>query len=161
MEVFRKFIEFGPGSHPLLGTPSPPSSRVNILQVFLTTTSLIAIVTVIFCGGATQPLLKALHIPVSLKHLQLMMISANLQVGVGQPGEEGGGHGGEEGGAPQVLEGNGGEPRSLETGVGQVPKSRSSLARGWGRLDRNFLKPLLTNCPPSLQVLTLTQISML
>ena len=37
-----------------------------MLQVFLTTTSLIAIVTVIFCGGATQPLLKALHIPVGL-----------------------------------------------------------------------------------------------
>ena len=132
-----------------------------MLQVFLTTTSLIAIVTVIFCGGATQPLLKALHIPVSLKHLQLMMISANLQVGVGQPGEpgeEGGGHGGEEGGAPQqVLDGNDGEPRSLETGVGQVPKSRSSLARGWGRLDRNLLKPLLTNCPPSLQVSNLEQ----
>ena len=85
-----------------------------------------------------------------------MGISVNLQVGVGQPGEpgeEGGGHGGEEGGAAQqVLDGNDGEPRSLETGVGQVPKSRSSLARGWGRLDRNLLKPLLTNCPPSLQV---------
>ena len=85
-----------------------------------------------------------------------MGMSANLQVGVGQPGEpgeEGGGHGGEEGGAAQqVLDGNDGEPRSLETGVGQVPKSRSSLARGWGRLDRNLLKPLLTNCPPSLQV---------
>lgn len=84
-----------------------------------------------------------------------MGISANLQVGVGQPGEPGeeGGHGGEEGGAAQqVLDGNDGEPRSLETGVGQVSKSRSSLARGWGRLDRNLLKPLLTNCPPSLQV---------
>ena len=83
-----------------------------------------------------------------------MVISANLQVGVGRPGEpgEGGGQGGEEGGAPQVLDSNGGEPDSLEAGVGQIPKSRSSLARGWGRLDRNLLKPLLTNCPPSLQV---------
>ena len=51
----------------LLGkTPCSSCSRVNMLQVFLTTTSLIAIVTVIFCGGATQPLLKALHIPVGL-----------------------------------------------------------------------------------------------
>ena len=39
--------------------------KLHVPQVFLTTTSLIAIVTVIFCGGATQPLLKALHIPVS------------------------------------------------------------------------------------------------
>ena len=126
----------------------------NMLQVFLTTTSLIAIVTVIFCGGATQPLLKALHIPVSQNISNSDGFSANLQVGVGQPGEpeeEGGGHGGEEGGAPQQLVDE--EPRSLETGgVGQVPKSRSSLARGWGRLDRNLLKPLLTICPPSLQV---------
>ena len=70
-------------------------------------------------------------------------------MGVGQPGEDVG-DGGEEGGAPQ------GEPHSLEGGVGQTPKSRSSLARGWGRLDRKLLKPLLTNCPPSLQVIPLT-----
>ena len=75
----------------------------------------------------------------------------------GEPGEDGGHHNGEEGGAPQVLDSNGGgEPHSLEGGVGQTPKSRSSLARGWGRLDRKLLKPLLTNCPPSLQVILLT-----
>ena len=75
-------------------------------------------------------------------------------MGVGQPGEEVEevGHGGDEDGAADVLDGNHGEPRSLEAGAGRAPQTRSSLARGWGKLDRNLLKPLLTICPPSLQV---------
>ena len=77
-------------------------------------------------------------------------------MGVGQPGEEveDVGRGGDEDGAADDLEGNHGEPRSLEAGAGRAPQTRSSLARGWGKLDRNLLKPLLTICPPSLQVKT-------
>ena len=83
-----------------------------------------------------------------------------FQVGVGrarEPGEAGSARGG------AVQQVNDGEFHSLEagdgdlgggqgSGQGQDVQRRSTLARGWGKLDRRLLKPLLTICPPSLQV---------
>ena len=92
-----------------------------------------------------------------------------FQVGVGrprEPGEAGRARGGD--GAGPVQQVNDGEFHSLEAGDGdlgggqgggqdvgqdQDVQRRSTLARGWGKLDRRLLKPLLTICPPSLQVL--------
>ena len=89
-------------------------------------------------------------------------------MGVGrprEPGEAGSARDGDGGGAVQQV--NDGEFHSLEAGdgdlggrrgggqgggQGQDVQRRSTLARGWGKLDRRLLKPLLTICPPSLQV---------
>ena len=87
-----------------------------------------------------------------------------FQVGVGrprEPGEASSARDGDGGGAVQQV--NDGEFHSLEAGdgdlgggqgggQGQDVQRRSTLARGWGKLDRRLLKPLLTICPPSLQV---------
>ena len=89
-----------------------------------------------------------------------------FQVGVGrprEPGEAGSARDGD-GGGGAVQQVNDGEFHSLEAGdgglgggqgggQGQDVQRRSTLARGWGKLDRRLLKPLLTICPPSLQVL--------
>ena len=94
-------------------------------QMFLTTTSLISIITVIFCGGLTDPLLSLLKIPTGVPdQLTIDPSSASCQAGDTRPST-----------ASQAPSG-----------------AKSALARGWKRLDAAFLKPLLTNSQPTLQV---------
>jgi len=97
-------------------------------QMFLTTTSLISIITVIFCGGLTDPLLSLLKIPTGVPD-QFTIDPASAASG--QLGDQ-----------------------TPSTTTSQRPKSggaKSALARGWKSLDAAFLKPLLTNSQPTLQ----------
>ena len=98
-------------------------------QMFLTTTSLISIITVIFCGGLTDPLLSLLKIPTGVPD-QFTIDPASAASG-------------------QL------EDQTPSTTTSQAPKSggaKSALARSWKSLDAAFLKPLLTNSQPTLQV---------
>jgi len=103
-------------------------------QIILTTTSMIAILTVIFCGGLTSPLLGLLKIP------------------VGVTTEDGGRGGGAVGGrGEEGREGDGTDSDNVESQAdnGQV-LTKSYLARSWKSLDGMLMKPLLTNCQPTL-----------
>jgi len=93
-------------------------------QMFLTTTSLITIVTVIFCGGLTAPLLTLLKIPVGVPDSFAVEPSSC-------PGTD--------------------EEQTPSTTTSTVPRTKSALARGWKRVDSLLLKPLLTNSQPTLE----------
>jgi len=90
-------------------------------QMFLTTTSLISIFTVIFCGGMTSPLLGVLKIP----------------TGVPDSFVE----------DPESCQ----EEDHTPSSTIQTPRAKSALARGWKKLDSVLMKPLLTNSQPTLQ----------
>ena len=96
-------------------------------QMFLTTTSLITIITVIFCGGLTAPLLTLLRIPTGVPDQFTINTECRDQ-----------------------------DPQTPSTTTSTTPAAglgaKSALARGWKRLDATFLKPLLTNSQPTLQV---------
>eukprot|EP00090_Calanus_glacialis_P002103 TRINITY_DN11580_c0_g1_i1.p1 TRINITY_DN11580_c0_g1~~TRINITY_DN11580_c0_g1_i1.p1 ORF type:complete len:614 (+),score=151.22 TRINITY_DN11580_c0_g1_i1:384-2225(+) len=90
-------------------------------QMFLTTTSLISIFTVIFCGGMTSPLLGVLKIPTGVPDAFVEDIeSCN-------------------------------EDDCTPSSTVATPRAKSALARGWKRLDSVLMKPLLTNSQPTLQ----------
>jgi len=92
-------------------------------QMFLTTTSLIALVTTVFCGGMTTPLLNWLDIPVGVNH-DLADDTTEAESCLDDE-------------LPQIVnEGN--------------RKYRSCLARYWKTLDSNLIQPLLTNSQPTL-----------
>ena len=101
-------------------------------QMFLTTTSLISIITVIFCGGLTAPLLTLLRIPTGVPD-QFTIDTDN-----------GGG------------DNNGDDQTPSTTTSTTPPRAKSALARGWKRIDAAYLKPLLTNSQPTLQVCTVS-----
>jgi len=93
-------------------------------QIFLTTTSLIAIFTVIFCGGLTPPLLGFLKIPIGV-----------LQ---------------EDNGGDTVPDRDGYEEPETEGQTTPTQVRRSALARTWKSVDSAVLKPLLTHSRPTL-----------
>lgn len=94
-------------------------------QIFLTTTSLIAIFTVIFCGGMTSPLLSFLKIPIGVL-----------------PEESGG----------ETIPDRDGyeEPEAEEAERTPTQARRSALARSWKSVDTAVLKPLFTHSRPTL-----------
>merc|ERR1711963_830526 len=94
-------------------------------QMFLTTTSLITIITVIFCGGLTAPLLTMLRIPTGVP--DQFTIDACSAGGT------------EDDQTPST------------TTSTTPPRAKSALARGWKRVDAAYLKPVLTNSQPTLQ----------
>jgi len=94
-------------------------------QMFLTTTSLISIVTVIFCGGMTSPLLKVLKIPTGVPDAFVEDCES----------------------CPEDDQ----TPSSTTTTTTQPPTAKSALARCWKKVNRVLLKPLLTNSQPTLQ----------
>jgi len=93
-------------------------------QIFLTTTSLIAIFTVIFCGGLTSPFLKFLKIP----------------IGVIQEDSTG----------DTLPDRDGYEEPESESQRTPTQVRRSVLARSWKSVDSAVLKPLLTHSRPTL-----------
>eukprot|EP00088_Acartia_fossae_P047287 TRINITY_DN5127_c0_g1_i1.p1 TRINITY_DN5127_c0_g1~~TRINITY_DN5127_c0_g1_i1.p1 ORF type:complete len:548 (+),score=74.64 TRINITY_DN5127_c0_g1_i1:71-1645(+) len=93
-------------------------------QVFLTTTSLIAIFTVIFCGGLTTPLLGFLKIPIGV--IQDDSNDTNL------------------------CDRDGYEEPEAEAQRTPTQVRRSALARTWKSIDSAVLKPLLTHSRPTL-----------
>jgi len=95
-------------------------------QIFLTTTSLIAIFTVIFCGGLTTPLLGLLKIPIGV-------LPENAT-------EE----------TTLCAEREGYEEPEPESQRSSSQVRRSALARTWKSIDSAVLKPLLTHCRPTL-----------
>ena len=88
-------------------------------QMFFTTTCLIAIITVVFVGGMTTPVLACLQIP----------------VGICDDERE------------DLLEGD--SLLELESGtssyVPSQPGKRSFMARIWKDFDKKFMKPMLTS----------------
>ncbi|XP_023324392.1 sodium/hydrogen exchanger 9 isoform X2 [Eurytemora carolleeae] len=117
-------------------------------QIILTTTSLIAIVTVIFCGGLTPPLLGLLKIPIGVVDPG----SDETQIEAGREEEEGEGHERRTQGQGELVGGEGGcSDSSIESQSFSQEVPKSSLARHWKSLDKTLLKPLLTNSQPTLQ----------
>jgi len=94
-------------------------------QIFLTTTSLISIFTVIFCGGFTSPLLGFLKIP----------------IGVLQEEDNGG---------DTIPDRDGYEEPEADVQSTPTQVRRSALARTWKSVDSAVLKPLLTHSRPTL-----------
>lgn len=103
-------------------------------QIMLTTTSLIAIVTVIVCGGSSSALLKWLRVPVGVEEAEHEMLqfsgvrrsgSAQTPTDLRSPGVE-----------------NAGQVRSAY--------EKAWLVRKWYNFDVRFMKPLLTHSRPTL-----------
>jgi len=90
-------------------------------QMFLTTTSLISIFTVIFCGGMTSPLLGFLKIPTGIPD-EFVEDPASCQ-----------------------------DDDQTPSSTVQTPRAKSALARGWKKIDGVLMKPLLTNSQPTLE----------
>ena len=103
------------------------NTMTDARQMFLTTTSLITIITVIFCGGLTAPLLTLLKIPTGVPDQFTIDTTSSC---------------------PGSVEA---QTPSTTTST-TAPGAKSALARGWKRLDAAYLKPLLTNSQPTLQV---------
>jgi len=102
------------------------NTMTDARQMFLTTTSLITIITVIFCGGLTAPLLTLLKIPTGVPDQFTIDTTSSC---------------------PGSVEA---QTPSTTTST-TAPGAKSALARGWKRLDAAYLKPLLTNSQPTLQ----------
>ena len=103
------------------------NTMTDARQMFLTTTSLITIITVIFCGGLTDPLLSLLRIPTG--------VPDQFTIGPVSPPS----------GDCQTPS------TTTSTLAPGAATAKSALARGWKRLDARLLKPLLTNSQPTLE----------
>ncbi|XP_022252192.1 sodium/hydrogen exchanger 9-like isoform X2 [Limulus polyphemus] len=100
-------------------------------QLILTTTSMIAIVTVFFCGGITTQLLTWLGIPVGVEEEHEMLQLSGAQA------------------TPQVSTPN--ELRSPPpVPENRTPYEKAWLVRKWHNFDVMFMKPLLTHSQPTL-----------
>ena len=105
-------------------------------QMFLTTTSLISIFTVIFCGGMTSPLLTFLKVR---NYCMMLFQFLPLQIPTGVPDayvED-----------PESCN----EEDQTPSLTLATPGAKSALARGWKKVDAVLLKPLLTNSQPTLE----------
>lgn len=99
----------------------------DVRQMFFTTTCIITIATVIFCGGMTVPVLTMLEIPVGVRDDE----------------------------REELLRANGDvdslQHASLASNMSSGSCSRRSwLARAWRGVDSKLMKPLLTSSRPSL-----------
>lgn len=107
-------------------------------QIMLTTTSLITITSVIFCGGGTSYMLNMLGIPIGVDESETDQIPFQVRRSgsVSTPGD---------------LHSPGG---SSIVSTGQQPQrspyEKAWLVKKWYNFDVRFMKPLLTNSRPTL-----------
>jgi sodium/hydrogen exchanger-like protein 6/7 len=116
-------------------------------QMILTTTLILVIVTVIFCGGSTLTMLTTLGVPLGVNDDENQRLSSPAQgYDSVAPGP----------GVVAVAGGNSSnEPPSSNPAphAGSVP-GKSWLARIWGGFDSKYMKPLFTHATPSLMETT-------
>src|SRR5581483_4526067 len=123
-------------------------------SIMLTSTSLIAIITVIVCGGCTSPMLAYLRVPVNVSDTEHEMLQLSgvkrsqsnaTPTDLTSPNQEGvGPEGGASGGA---FSGAFSSDRTNQT---RSVYEKAWLVRKWYNFDVRFMKPLLTHSQPSL-----------
>ncbi|XP_064456672.1 sodium/hydrogen exchanger 7-like isoform X2 [Ornithodoros turicata] len=106
-------------------------------HLMLTTTSLIAIVTVIVCGGFSTQLLAWLNIPVGIEEEHEMLQFTGVR-----PNYEAAPNGAA---TPPVQ-----TPPELRSPENKTPYEKAWLVRKWYNFDVKFMKPLLTHSRPTL-----------